>query len=347
MTENAIVVFNERIATMIHEGNEKAMIKQMDELTKTREQNAKKIETVKISIENQQKIIDEANSGKPDFNKLADASKELANLNEQLKMLEDENNAIGTAINDLTNAIRDIIKQFNDFMRAIMTTDEKNAQVMHFLSEDIQRYNRRMQNIFDSFNDTDLTFSETVLGITKTGGGGVGQKQSNQEKADNFWDDRLGSWIFPLSARPSNSLTTGQSLGSDRDGGKRAHAGVDLIVPAGTEVIAMSSGSVIRVAPFYAGTDAVEVLHTDGTVVRYTEIKPSVKVGDNLKQGDVIGAVIANNQSGASMLHIEVYLGTSTGSLSNPNNKEYDYLDFKNYERRSDLIDPMDVLKLK
>ena len=46
------------------------------------------------------------------------------------------------------------------------------------------------------------------------------------------------------------------------------------------------------------------------------------------------------------MLHLELYLGTASGALTNKSNKTYDYVTKKNYTRRRDIINPEFVLKL-
>jgi len=109
----------------------------------------------------------------------------------------------------------------------------------------------------------------------------------------------------------------------------------------------MTNGTVTAIYEFYPGTMAIEVKNDDGSVIRYGEIKPNVKVGDKVKQGQVIGKIIRNSKGGDAMLHLEVYKGDSSGSLTQKNNKTYKYVPEANYERRSDLINPMDVLRLK
>ncbi|HSQ89392.1 M23 family metallopeptidase, partial [Romboutsia sp.] len=128
----------------------------------------------------------------------------------------------------------------------------------------------------------------------------------------------------------------------------RTHAGIDFFVEHGTEVIAMTKGKVKAVYNFYAGTKAVEVKSTDNTIIRYTEIKPSVKVGEILEQSQKVGDVIRNNtKKHSSMLHLEVYMGTSSGQLTQRKNKQYNYVPIKNYQRRSDLIDPTGAKDLR
>jgi murein DD-endopeptidase MepM/ murein hydrolase activator NlpD len=155
----------------------------------------------------------------------------------------------------------------------------------------------------------------------------------------NFWQNRQ-TWLQPVKglqiAAPNGGL---RYFGAPRANG-RAHAAIDFIAPNGTPVYAMTDGKVIRTSLFFENTYAVEVQNTDGTIARYGEIAPAVSVNKIVQRGDVIGKIITN-YGGTSMLHLEMYMGTASGSLSQENNTNtYKYVTLRNYERRSDLIDP-------
>ena len=80
--------------------------------------------------------------------------------------------------------------------------------------------------------------------------------------------------------------------------------------------------------------------------VRWPGISSSVKVGQTVERGTKIGTVKTSNQNTA-MLHLEVYMGTSTGSLTVRGNTSYNYVNGTKYQRRSDLVDPMGSMNLK
>lgn len=146
---------------------------------------------------------------------------------------------------------------------------------------------------------------------------------------------------FPLKALPATSYKTGmRRFGARRSGGTRKHAGADLYAPVGTPIMAMADGTVTK-GPyaFYLGTQALEVKHKD-FIARYGEIQ---KVADGIKEGSVVkrGQVIAYvgelRGLNMSMLHLELYKGTQSGSLTDRRNKPY--------QRRRDLMDPTDILE--
>lgn len=152
-----------------------------------------------------------------------------------------------------------------------------------------------------------------------------------------------GGMSWPLRNKPSLDYHTGgRYFGAPRDGGSRAHAACDLIAPAGTAVLAVANGTVTA-GPyyFYEGTYALEVRHDTGFTVRYGEIRSSVpagiRVGARVTRGQVI-AYVGLNTSGTSMLHFEMYKGTTSGALSQVGNRTYDFVPNRPYSRRRDLI---------
>lgn len=152
----------------------------------------------------------------------------------------------------------------------------------------------------------------------------------------NFWQNR-STWLQPLKGLQTYIPT--DSFGAPRANG-RAHAAIDFIAPNGRLVYAMTDGKVIRTSLFFENTYAVEVQNTDGTIARYCELAPLVAVNTIVHRGDIIGKIITN-YAGTSMLHLEMYKGTASGSLTQAgNSNNYWYVTVRNYQRRADLIDP-------
>lgn len=157
------------------------------------------------------------------------------------------------------------------------------------------------------------------------------------------------SFTFPLRKipdldyhQPQPSTKHYRWFGAPRNGGTRKHAACDLIAPKGTEILAMADGQVIQ-SPyhFYEGTYALEVKHDNGMVVRYGEISKilphGIMSGARVSQGQVIayvGEMTFRDGSKSSMLHLEMYQGTRSGTLSGGGI----------YKRRSDLINPTEYL---
>jgi RHS repeat-associated protein len=72
-----------------------------------------------------------------------------------------------------------------------------------------------------------------------------------------------------------------------------AHKGIDISAPVGTSVHANRDGVVDRVLTGYAGGygNSVSIKHSDGAYTSYSHLRdaPTLKPGDSVSQGDVIG----------------------------------------------------------
>ena len=159
----------------------------------------------------------------------------------------------------------------------------------------------------------------------------------------------LANWAAPVQKTGFYKITSGgRYFGASRDGG-RAHAGIDIHYKngKGIPVYAMESGKVVEyISNFYGGMAAIAIQHADGSVARYCEISTSLRKGDKVTKGEQIATIAKSNIGGDTMLHLEIYLGTASGSFTNSSNKTFDYVTKKVYSRRRDLINPEFVLDL-
>ena len=117
--------------------------------------------------------------------------------------------------------------------------------------------------------------------------------------------------FFPIkcSKKPTSYKSGAGRFGANRDNGTRLHAGSDLYSPVGTEVYATDEGTVRKVSPkFYRNVGAIEITHKTW-IGRYCEITPikSLKVGDKVEAGQLIGHVAKIEGLNISMLHFEMY----------------------------------------
>ncbi|MCC6556016.1 MAG: peptidoglycan-binding protein [Polyangiaceae bacterium] len=149
--------------------------------------------------------------------------------------------------------------------------------------------------------------------------------------------------FFPLARIFSESWAKPPgSFGANR--GARAHAGCDLYAPLGTWIHAITAGEVL-LGPyyFYAGTFALEV-HHGHFIARYGEIQKDtpVRKGDKVKAGQRIARVghLVNINVKSDMLHLELYKGSGSGSLTVKGSASAKRADGVPYQRRSDLMDP-------
>lgn len=152
------------------------------------------------------------------------------------------------------------------------------------------------------------------------------------------------NFLFPLKTQVGSYKSFPGRFGDPRKNKNgeivRKHAGCDLYALNGTEVIAVKDGVVVGdLTDFYESTFELQIDHRD-FIVRYGELDnkraEGIKVGAQVKQGQVIGYIkkVANYHQ--PMLHLEMYSKNAIGKLTDKSNKPY--------QRRSDLIDPTPYL---
>jgi len=134
-------------------------------------------------------------------------------------------------------------------------------------------------------------------------------RRENREIA-RLWKPR-GPRRFglPLEA-PLDPLPEGGRFGHRRviNGSPRSpHGGADFSVPEGTPVRAAADGTVVMVADHFFGGNAVFVDHGDGLVSQYFHLsRASVREGQQLGRGAVLGAVGATGRATGPHLHFGV-----------------------------------------
>lgn len=85
------------------------------------------------------------------------------------------------------------------------------------------------------------------------------------------------------------------------------HSGIDLKSPAGYDIKASCAGKVTRASVFGGYGNCVEIQHSGKYSTLYAHMSAyNCKVGDNVKQGDVIGKVGSTGMSTGPHLHFEI-----------------------------------------
>ena len=85
------------------------------------------------------------------------------------------------------------------------------------------------------------------------------------------------------------------------------HAGVDMAAEEGTRVSASASGLVTHAGPNGAYGNMIRIDHGNGLVTHYAHLsRVIVKVGEEVRRGQHIGAVGNTGRSTGPHLHYEV-----------------------------------------
>mgnify|MGYP003822345283 CR=1 FL=1 len=134
-------------------------------------------------------------------------------------------------------------------------------------------------------------------------------------------DDRFSSLIVaPVTGKVITSFSIEDLLYSPTMNDWRTHDGVDIAVDTGTKVRACHGGTVAEITDDYWMGTRVTIDHGDGTQSIYANLAaaPTVKVGDTVAAGDIIGSVGSTARSESAIaphLHFSV---TDGGAFVNP-----------------------------
>ncbi len=117
-------------------------------------------------------------------------------------------------------------------------------------------------------------------------------------------DPRAIPSIWPVRGR----ITAGFGERMDPFSGEPAfHPGVDIADPIGTDVVATGDGLVIQAEPDAGYGRSILIDHGDGITTRYAHLsRIFVVVGEDVTQGEIIGAIGSTGRSTGPHLHYEV-----------------------------------------
>jgi len=110
--------------------------------------------------------------------------------------------------------------------------------------------------------------------------------------------------IWPVRGR----ITAGFGERMDPFSGEEAfHPGLDIADPYGTDVLATGDGLVIEAEPDAGYGRSILIDHGDGITTRYAHLsRIFVVVGEQVKQGEIIGAIGTSGRTTGPHLHYEV-----------------------------------------
>lgn len=125
----------------------------------------------------------------------------------------------------------------------------------------------------------------------------------------------VGSGIYAWPLRGYSTITSDYGWRTLR-GQRNLHTGIDISAPRGTEIHAVDAGTVILVKSLTTSYGKYVIIdHGGGISSLYAHMsKIGCSVGDNVKQGDVIGYVGATGNATGNHLHLEFRKNGSTVS---------------------------------
>lgn len=141
----------------------------------------------------------------------------------------------------------------------------------------------------------------------------------------DYFDDKGHSSKKTLMKTPINGARLSSGFGMRRHpvlGYGKMHKGIDFAAPTGTPIYAAGDGKVERAGRFSSYGNYVKIRHRSDLHTAYAHMsRISVKVGQRVKQGEVIGYVGTTGRSTGPHLHYEVLVNnkhTNPRSLKLP-----------------------------
>ena len=134
----------------------------------------------------------------------------------------------------------------------------------------------------------------------------INKERKKKNRAKKHWSQRPvhADFITPVKGEISSIFGLRRFFNKQP---RRPHSGLDIAAARGTPIHAVADGKVIEAGNFFFSGNMVYIDHGQGLISLYAHMnRIDVKVGDSIKQGQVIGLVGSTGRVTGPHLHLAV-----------------------------------------
>lgn len=225
-------------------------------------------------------------------------ARSLVDLREENEVLREANDAYDRDVSELRTRLAEYERQATKFALMAGVTD----------LPDYERPVGSPGELPADFSESSLRprYLDEEIDILKT-------RAETLDESYRILDQAYASQAMRLATTPSISPTRGiigSGFGVRNDpftGKRQMHPGLDIVANAGTPVYATADGVVTRAGRMSSYGKAVFLSHGNGYSSRYAHLSEvTVKAGQKVHRGDLIGKVGATGRAMGFHLHYEV-----------------------------------------
>jgi len=135
----------------------------------------------------------------------------------------------------------------------------------------------------------------------------IAAESNRKKKARKLYSETEANvdFIWPVTGRISSIYGLRRFFNEQE---RRPHSGLDIAALEGTPIKAAANGTVIDAGDFFFSGNMIYIDHGQGIISLYAHLsKITVKPGDVVKQGDIIGNVGQTGRVTGPHLHFAVY----------------------------------------